>query len=173
MKALMARKKKALKTSDMKYLYAPQYDTLSISKLLDYAAAYHAVEEYMPDARDIPMLPRQWILNICFSIIGQDFADFVRGQIDDRHTRLAESQDMNVEVDPEILAVIQNSKAISTTKGNSAHLLKVGSKRRRTRAEMEEFRALRENPIEAIAAKDATLAERNEELAANNDALAA
>jgi hypothetical protein len=38
---------------------------------------------------------------------------------------------------------------------------------------MEEFRALRENPIEAIAAKDATLAERNEELAANNDALAA
>ena len=47
---------------------------------------------------------------------------------------------MNIEVDPEILKVIKNSSAISTQKGNSAGLLKIGTKRRRTRAELEELK---------------------------------
>ena len=47
---------------------------------------------------------------------------------------------MNVQIDPEIMDIIQNSTAVSTQKGNSAHLLKVGSKRRRTRAELEEIK---------------------------------
>ena len=47
---------------------------------------------------------------------------------------------MNVEIDPEIMNIIQNSTAVSTQKGSSAHLLKVGSKRRRTRAEIEEIK---------------------------------
>ena len=79
---------------------------------------------------------------------------------------------MNVAVDPEILAIIQASTHISISKGNSAHLLKVGSKRRRTRAEMEEWKAIREAPLEAVAAKDAELAEKQEELAAHEEALA-
>ena len=47
---------------------------------------------------------------------------------------------MNVMIDPEIMDIIQKSTAVSTQKGNSAHLLKVGSKRRRTRAELEEIK---------------------------------
>ena len=166
MKALMSRKKKALKTTDIKHLYAPQYDSLSVSKLLDFAAAYSAVEEHLPEPRDIPLLPRQWILNVCFALIGNDFTDFVRSQIEQRNLKLADRNDLNVDVDPEILAVIQNSTAVSTQKGTSAHLLKIGSKRRRSRAEIAEFRALRDQPLELIAAKDAALADKAEELAA-------
>ena len=70
MKALMSGKKRAIKTNDVRHLYAPQYDTLSISKILAFAADYPAVQEYLPEARDIPTLPRQWIINICFRIIG-------------------------------------------------------------------------------------------------------
>ena len=47
---------------------------------------------------------------------------------------------MNIAIDPEIMQIIQNSTAVSTQKGNSAHLLKIGSKRRRTRAELEELK---------------------------------
>ena len=79
---------------------------------------------------------------------------------------------MAVEVDPEILAVIQASSHVSTTKGNSAHLLKIGTKRRRTRAEMEEFKKMKEEPLEAIAAKDAELAEKQEEIGAREEAMA-
>jgi hypothetical protein len=47
---------------------------------------------------------------------------------------------MNVEIDPDIMEVIQNSTALSTQKGNAAYLLKIGSKRRRTRVELEELK---------------------------------
>ena len=58
-----------------------------------------------------------------------------------RNVQLADRQDLNVEIDPKILEVIKASTAISTQSWNSAHLLKIGSKRRRTRAEVDEFRA--------------------------------
>ena len=103
---------------------------------------------------------------MCYAVIGEDLAAFVKTHIQERHRELAERRDLNVAIDPEMLAVIQASSAVSTTKGSSAHLLKVGSKRRRTRAEMEEFRAIRDNPFEALAAKDDALAEKEARIAA-------
>ena len=58
MKDLMARKRKAIKTSKIQTLNVPQYETLSIKKLLEFAADYHSIEEYFPDHREIPQLPR-------------------------------------------------------------------------------------------------------------------
>ena len=108
----------------------------------------------------------QWLFNVCYAVIGADLAAFVKTHVHERHRELAERRDLNIAIDPEMLAVIQASSAVSTTKGNSAHLLKVGSKRRRTRAEMEEFRAIRDNPLEALAAKDDALAEKEARIAA-------
>jgi hypothetical protein len=73
-------------------------------------------------------------------VIGQPFTDWIRAQIEDRNTGLASRHDMNVEIDPDIMEVIQNSTAVSTQKGNAAYLLKIGSKRRRTRVELEELK---------------------------------
>ena len=87
-------------------------------------------------------MPVQWIVNVCYTVIGRDFSDFVRGAIEARNEHVANKQHLHVEVDPEILAVINASSAVSTQKGNAAHLMKINSKRRRTRAEMEEFRAM-------------------------------
>ena len=58
MKDLMARKRKAIKTSKIQTLNVPQYETLSIKKLLEFAADYHSIEEYFPEPREIPQLPR-------------------------------------------------------------------------------------------------------------------
>ena len=96
----------------------------------------------------------QWIVNVCYSVIGRDFSDFVRGAIEARNEGVAKKQNLHVEVDPEILAVINASTAVSTQKGNAAHLMKASSKRRRTRAEMEEFRALGDRKQALLAHKD-------------------
>jgi hypothetical protein len=86
--------------------------------------------------------------------------EFVRSNIETRNESLADRRDLNVAIDPDILEVIRTSTAVSTQPGNSVHLLKVGSKRRRTRAEIEEFHSLKEDQIEVLAEKD----ERIEEL---------
>ena len=82
----------------------------------------------------------KWLLNVCFSVIGAEIAAFVRDRVDQRNEQLTERNDLNVAVDPEILDVIRASTAVSTQKGSAAHLLKIGSKRRRTRAEIDAFR---------------------------------
>ena len=58
MKDLMARKRKAIKTSKIQTLNVPQYETLSIKRLLEFAADYQALEDYFPEPREIPQLPR-------------------------------------------------------------------------------------------------------------------
>ena len=58
MKDLLSKKKKAIKASEVQTLNVPQYESLSIKKLLDFAAAYNEVEDFFPDPREIPQLPR-------------------------------------------------------------------------------------------------------------------
>ena len=84
----------------------------------------------------------KWVLDVCYTIIGQPFSDFVREKIVDRNEKLADKNDLNVAIDPKILDIIKSSSQVSTQHGSSVHLLKVGAKRRRTRAEIEEFRSL-------------------------------
>ena len=150
----------------MKQLYVPYYPTLSIEKILQFAWQFERVRGFLPASRDIPMLPRQvsflvynicappsdlvfcvvqWIINVCYCVIGNPFSDFIRERVNERNESLAERRDLNVEIDAEFLDVIRASSAVSTTKGNSAMLCKVGSKRRRTKAEMDEFKSLQEN----------------------------
>lgn len=96
----------------------------------------------------------QWVANVCYSVIGRDFADFVRQQIENRNEYVANKQNLAVDVAPEFLAIINASTAVSTTKGSSAMLMKVTSKRRRTRAEMEAFRAIGDAKQQLLANKD-------------------
>ena len=54
----MAKKRKALKSSQVQTMQVPMYESLSIKKLLDFSAAYSQLEDYFPDPREIPQLPR-------------------------------------------------------------------------------------------------------------------
>ena len=59
MKDLLSKKKKAIKASEVQTLSVPQYETLSIKKMLDFAASYQQIEDFFPDPREISQLPRQ------------------------------------------------------------------------------------------------------------------
>ena len=98
-------------------------------------------------------------MNVFSTIIGQRFTDFVRSNVEQRNQGIAEKNDLFVDMDPSILAVIRNSTAVSTQKGNSAALLKVGSKRRRTRVELEGLKQEEENRLASLEEKDARIAE--------------
>ena len=78
-------------------------------------------------------------MNVLATVIGQPFLDFVKAQIAERNERLAFDDNRNIAIDPEILRIVRSSTAVSTQHGNSVQLLKVGSKRRRTRAELDEL----------------------------------
>jgi hypothetical protein len=72
-------------------------------------------------------------------VLGQPFRRFIDQAVQSRNEELATKDNNSIAIDPEILAVINKSTAVSTQHGNSFALLKVGSKRRRTRAELDEL----------------------------------
>jgi len=82
---------------------------------------------------------------------------------------MAEKHDMNIQIDPAILEVIKNSTAISTQKGSSVGLLKIGSKRRRTRAELEELKEHEQAKQEEEEAARAELAMLRQQLQEKED----
>ena len=86
---------------------------------------------------------------------------------------MANKQNLAVDVAPEFLAIINASTAVSTTKGSSAMLMKVTSKRRRTRAEMEEFRAMGDRKSQMLARKDEHIGHLESELHASKSKLQA
>ena len=181
----MGMKKKAISNKEVKHLYAPQYPSLSIEKILEFANQFQELSHYMPDQCDIPLLPRQvsleispsvllrlnrnvaffqWILNVCYTIIGQPFSEFVKERMNERNEQLAERQDLNIEIDPQILSVIQNSSQISTTAGSSYALLKAGSKRKRSRADMAEARLMQESQLADLEERESRIRELEREV---------
>ena len=95
-------------------MQVPQYKGLTIDTILDFGRKVDLVRHHLPDDRDIAKLPRQWIVNVIYSIVGDDFRRWVSDQIKDRNDHLAEQNDLMIELDSEIAAAFGNSHNISS-----------------------------------------------------------
>jgi len=87
LKDLIAGAKKFVKCSEVSVCFAPHYEDLTVQDILDFAICKPGVEEYFPDKRDIPKLPRQWVINVAYTIIGPEFQEWVDSQVSARNKR--------------------------------------------------------------------------------------
>ena len=58
LKLIITMRKKALKNSEIKHCFAPQYESLSIKRLFEFCSLHPEVYEYFPEERDLPRLNR-------------------------------------------------------------------------------------------------------------------
>ena len=72
------------------------------------------VKEYLPDERDIRRLPRQWVINLIYSLKGDEFREWVSGLIRGRNEHLALQNDLMIELDPQIAEAFKTSQNISS-----------------------------------------------------------
>ena len=47
-------------------------------------------------------LPRQWIANVCHTLLKNTFSDWVKQQVNERNKNLLVKKEMLIDVDPEI-----------------------------------------------------------------------
>ena len=73
--------------------------------------------------KELEKLPKQYVANIIYTIVGDDFKDWVQGRIDDRNEKVKKEKDMMVELDPEILAIFNASTSVSGKSQQSAKAL--------------------------------------------------
>ena len=134
MRDLVSGKRKRIKGKEVMHLNVPQYEGLKIEAFFDFAKAYPECMMVFPvDQHEREKLPRQYVINCIYTKVGQPFRAWVDRLVENRHTEIAEQQQLYIEMDPEIAEVYKNSKAVSTNQGSSFQLMKASSKRRRSK----------------------------------------
>ena len=77
LKDIIERKKAYLHNDAIKNIHIPQYKNLTIEKVLEFVSTHQDVGLYLPDEPDLAKVPKQWIVNVCATVLGQDFKDWV------------------------------------------------------------------------------------------------
>ena len=70
---------------------------------------YPNIMQFLPDEKEIHLLPRQWIANVIYTVVGQDFEDWVNKHIKARHEKYADKNNLMINMDPEIAEALGKS----------------------------------------------------------------
>ena len=95
-------------------MYVPQYENLSIERILETAKKNPRISDYLPDDRDMHKVPRQWLINVAYTVLGTPFKAWVENEIASRNEELAKKQKLLIEMDPEIAKAFHSSVNISS-----------------------------------------------------------
>ena len=95
-------------------MYVPQYENLSIERILETARKNPRISDYLPDDRDMHKVPRQWLINVAYTVLGTPFKAWVEDEIASRNEELAKKQKLLIEMDPEIAKAFHSSVNISS-----------------------------------------------------------
>lgn len=76
------------------------YTGLTVEAILEFGRQTASVGLHLPDERDISRLPRQWIVNVVYSLVGDPFRQWISELIKKRNDHVAEKNDLMIELDP-------------------------------------------------------------------------
>jgi hypothetical protein len=102
-----------VKATNIKVLSVPNYEGLTIDDFLKKAKNYHIMNSYLPEERDIHRLPRSFIINVLYTMIGEDIKLYVSRIIEERNKAVVDHQRMALELDDDIRRAFEMSTSIS------------------------------------------------------------
>ena len=110
---LAAGKRRRIKEKDVRHITIPHFEGLKIEAMLEFAAGYNSVMQALPlTQREREKLPRGYLANIIYTIIGDDFKTWVNRLVDIRHEQRRQQEDM-IHLDPEIAQIFNQSNAVA------------------------------------------------------------
>ena len=68
----------------------------------------------MPDEVEIKKAPKQWIVNMIYSLVQDDFADWVKRKINTRNEKVTSDRNLLIDMDPDVAAAFASSTAVSS-----------------------------------------------------------
>ena len=95
-------KKKMIKSDKVKILAVPHYEFLTVKDLLGFAREYPAVMNALPIEKEIHKLTRQYLINVIYTIVGDNFVEWVNERVEKRNKKIKEEGKMMIDIDPEV-----------------------------------------------------------------------
>jgi len=59
-----------LKSDEIDHIFVPNYEGLSLKAMIAFAAEYEDGINYLPEAHEHKRMPRQWVADVLFTVIG-------------------------------------------------------------------------------------------------------
>ena len=95
----------------------PHYDGLSIKKMMEFAGECKegAALKYLPkDQLDVDRLPRQYVINVLYTVCGEEFEHWINKTIEARNDGIVKQRDLLIEMDPTIAKIFHQSTSVSS-----------------------------------------------------------
>ena len=72
------------------------------------------VMTYLPIAeKEVYKLPRGYLANVAYTVIGDPFNNWVKTVINQRNARVIDDKEMSIQMDPEIAKIFKASTSVS------------------------------------------------------------
>ena len=114
MRDLVSGTKKIIKADGIRALHVPQYETLTIKKILAEAKNVPDIMEKMPDNdTETFKFPKSYVCNICYTVLGENFKECIKEQINIRNEKVANEENLLIDMDKDIANAFYKSNAVS------------------------------------------------------------
>ena len=111
---LASGKRKKILGKDVKKIFIPQYEGLTVDTMLQNAKTFPQVMKCLPaDEAEIKKLPREYIGNVIHTCLGQKFKDWVDAKVKERNDKIIDKQNLIIEMDPETYKAFMASTHVS------------------------------------------------------------
>ena len=74
--------------------------------------------DYLPEQEDHKRLPRQWVINIVYTLAGKPFADWVLEHVEARNKKIVADKKLAIMMDPDIMQAFHASTHVSSKFNN-------------------------------------------------------
>ena len=90
-------------------LFQHRYEGLGIKEIQTFLDDNHPeVYEYLPEpSLELPKTPKQWLANVCATVLHEEFSKWVKQQVELRHDKVAVKKDMMIKMDPEMAQIFR------------------------------------------------------------------
>ena len=93
-----------------------RYDGLAIKDIKSFLDENHPeVYDYLPEPElELPKTPKQWLGNVCATVLKEEFSNWVKYKIEDRNGKVAIKKDIMIQMDPQMAEIFRQSTAVSS-----------------------------------------------------------
>ena len=67
----------------------------------------------MPDSQEIHKVSKEWICNVCATLLQGMFSGWVRNRIEERNEAVKRNRNLDIDMDPEVAAAFRSSTKVS------------------------------------------------------------
>ena len=93
----------------------PHYEGPSVDDILAYLQNHEVFWRYVPELhKEVIKLPKQWVVNIAWTVVGKPFGEWVRERIEERNYKVAVEKNLLIQMDPEVAETFKKSTAVSS-----------------------------------------------------------